>query len=510
MPKGRLVFDGDNLYTEKDARIYKLKTGVSSKIDAIPWVVDSLDSTSATDALSANMGRTLQDQINAVSWIGKFLSTWDCTTWLPSTNPQEDPYTYRVWDYYIVSVVWTTNYKPHWGTFTQWVPSTTVETETVWVNDKYYFDGADWVRIPDTSIQISIDTALSTTSTNAVENRAIANAINTKQNTIADLSDIRSWAAEWATAVQPWDNISTLTNNLWYQTAWDVASAVSSAVGSAVSDTAYAASWNWVTTIAPSKNAVYDKISAMDTTIGSLSTAVSGKADATDVNTKTFYLANDQDLTTAQAAYDWYAAGKNPIIIRNEKTYVYFDKYASSIGFRSVYLHTYTSQAGGYTTPSQDYMSISFSDGVVTGINASSLQIWPYTLATNVNYSTPYTPTYDGSPATKKYVDDSISAIGISSIESDISNLQDAVAWITIPSVSITNNSAIISTTVGWLDWHTITISDNSSAATKQYIDDKISDAAFSSSWNGDTTHVPSKNAVYDVLWDIETLLANL
>ena len=37
-----------------------------------------------------------------------------------------------------------------------------------------------------------------------------------------------------------------------------------------------------------------------------------------------------------------------------------------------------------------------------------------------------------------------------------------------------------------------------------------ISDTAFASSWNWDTTHAPSKNAVYDVLWDVETLLANL
>jgi hypothetical protein len=37
-----------------------------------------------------------------------------------------------------------------------------------------------------------------------------------------------------------------------------------------------------------------------------------------------------------------------------------------------------------------------------------------------------------------------------------------------------------------------------------------ISDTAFGSSWNWDTTHAPSKNAIYDVLWDVETLLAAL
>ena len=37
-----------------------------------------------------------------------------------------------------------------------------------------------------------------------------------------------------------------------------------------------------------------------------------------------------------------------------------------------------------------------------------------------------------------------------------------------------------------------------------------VSDTAFWSSWYGDTTHAPSKNAIYDVLGDVETLLANL
>lgn len=37
-----------------------------------------------------------------------------------------------------------------------------------------------------------------------------------------------------------------------------------------------------------------------------------------------------------------------------------------------------------------------------------------------------------------------------------------------------------------------------------------ISDAPFGSSWDGDTTHAPSKNAIYDVLGDVETLLANI
>jgi len=33
MPKARLVFDGDNVYIGKDARIYKIKDDIASKID---------------------------------------------------------------------------------------------------------------------------------------------------------------------------------------------------------------------------------------------------------------------------------------------------------------------------------------------------------------------------------------------------------------------------------------------------------------------------------------------
>ena len=304
MPKARLVFDGDNIYTEKDARIYKLKNDISSKIDWIPWVVNSLDSISTTDALSANMGRQLQDQINSLSWTWKFLSTWDCTTWLPGTNPQEDPYTYKVWDYYVVSAVGSTNYKPHWGTYTQWVASTTVELENVWINDKYYFDGADWVRIPDTSIQISIDTTLDTTSTNAVENRAIATAINWKQNIISDLATIRSWAAAWATALQPNANISQLTNNVGYQTAWDVNAAIQSAIWQlpTVND--------WVLTIQKNSTTIdtFSANSASNKTIDiSVPTTVAELSDSSDYATKTYV-----DNAIDWLIHEWSAAPQNP------------------------------------------------------------------------------------------------------------------------------------------------------------------------------------------------------
>lgn len=228
MPRGRLIFDGDNQYTEKKKRIHKLTSEVETKIDAIPWVVDDANSISTTDALSARMGKVLQDQINELKSMWRFLSTWDCVNWLPTTDPLDNPYDYRIWDYYIVSVVGTwTNYRPSWATYIHWQASTAVETETVKINDWYLYDGTHWILQSQEAVEIVIDSELSTSSTHAVENRVVTTALNTKQNTISDLETIRAGALAWSTAVQPWASLSVLDNTATgYQTAWDVANAI--------------------------------------------------------------------------------------------------------------------------------------------------------------------------------------------------------------------------------------------------------------------------------------------
>lgn len=41
-------------------------------------------------------------------------------------------------------------------------------------------------------------------------------------------------------------------------------------------------------------------------------------------------------------------------------------------------------------------------------------------------------------------------------------------------------------------------------------VQSQVSNAPYSNEWDWDETHAPSKNAVYDVLWDIDTLLSNI
>lgn len=153
---------------------------------AIPEVEDNLDSISSTNALSAKQGRFLYNRIKNLEGLGKFLSNWDSTTWMPTTNPTALPYEYHSWDYYIVGRVGATNYRPDWTSY-RWIPSTVVESEEVKVWDFYFFNGSVWELLLNTDRQIPIDESLSSTSTNPVENRVVTAALNLKAND-ADIS----------------------------------------------------------------------------------------------------------------------------------------------------------------------------------------------------------------------------------------------------------------------------------------------------------------------------------
>lgn len=75
------------------------------------------------------------------------------------------------------------------------------------------------VNVPWQNTIQAIDDRLDTTSLNPVQNVVITNALAGKQDTISDLSTIRSGATLWATSIQPNDNVSELTNDAGYLTS---------------------------------------------------------------------------------------------------------------------------------------------------------------------------------------------------------------------------------------------------------------------------------------------------
>lgn len=254
--------------------------------------------------------------------LSRFLSLWDCATWLPLSFPASVPFDYVTWDHYLVETVWTTNYRPSGSQYTG-VASTTVETDpdiAIW--DSYIYDGTVW------------------------------------------LLQKNSWGGGWGTVV-------SFSNIVWNPT---------------------------------------------DNT--ALANALNAKANATDVNTKTFYLSWTSGATAlaeAQEAYDWYLAGENPIIIYNNMAFSLYSNTTLAIQFVSNY--DYTLVNNSYTKIYKKSLTFAHDSwsSTITNIyyDNQNVDAVPFLSPWN-DYSTPYTPTYNWSPTTKKYVDDRDTYIGSS------------------------------------------------------------------------------------------------
>lgn len=273
--KSAQLYNWDWVYVEKESREITLTQEVKNKIDNIPAVVTDFSSDSETDALSAAAWKILKEQIEAVWSIWHYLSSWDCTSGLPQTDPIDNPHIYKVWDYYIIAVVSTSgsNYKPSDRQYTKWVASTVIETWTPAVNDSYYYDWVNWILQPSWGRVITVDQSIIAWSSNAVAGGAVHSALQGKANissiptklsqltndsdfqtgdeVSAAISQATSWIptkvtqlindAQYQTlqqvnsaittatqnCVHTWDNLSSLTNDAWFQTAEQVQAAVS-------------------------------------------------------------------------------------------------------------------------------------------------------------------------------------------------------------------------------------------------------------------------------------------
>lgn len=173
-------------------------------------ILNVLDSTAIDKALSANMGKELNDRLNNVESRGRFLSVWDCTTGLPETDPvgleTGDVYEYQRGDYYIVGTVASgsgTNYKPNGTSYTVGTASTTIETETVKQNDTYIFDGAHWILQQNVDREVTFGSIAG----DPYDNSNLAGALNSKQDEIdqnnmlsADLVDDTNTNHKFVTA----------------------------------------------------------------------------------------------------------------------------------------------------------------------------------------------------------------------------------------------------------------------------------------------------------------------
>ena len=123
---------------------------------------------------------------------------------------------------------------------------------------------SDWTQNNQSAVDYiknkpTIDATLSTTSTNAIQNWAVATAINTINGDIGTI--------QWDITTIQWD-ITTIQGDIT-TIQWDITT-IQGSLWSIVSDTAFWSSWDWDTTHAPSKNAIYDVLWDVETLLANI------------------------------------------------------------------------------------------------------------------------------------------------------------------------------------------------------------------------------------------------
>ena len=195
----------------------------------VPNVINNLTSTSTSDALSANQGYVLDQKIQDLQGIGRFLSLWDCSTGQPISFPLSTPYNYATWDYFLVETVSSANpavnYKPS-GTQYTWTASTTVETDEVEVWDLYIYDGTIWllqinhwktVSFANLAWQPSDNAALDS-ALGAKQDALTLPSTPTQWNLVVWWTDNETLADWWAVPTVP-TNVSAFSNDSGYITS---------------------------------------------------------------------------------------------------------------------------------------------------------------------------------------------------------------------------------------------------------------------------------------------------
>ena len=150
--------------------------------------------------------------------LSRFLSIWNCSTWLPASFPATTPFTYETWDYYLIeNVDSTTNYRPDGSSYTG-TASTTVEIEEVLDWDVYIYDGSVWLLQSNTQKTV----AFANIAWQPTDNTNLATALGAKQDTLVSWTNIKTinntsllWSGDItisAPTYTAWDHIDITSN----------------------------------------------------------------------------------------------------------------------------------------------------------------------------------------------------------------------------------------------------------------------------------------------------------
>ena len=250
-----------------------------------------------------------------------------------------------------------------------------------------------------------------------------------------------------------------------------------------------------------------------------------GKLDPTMVPStwvmNTFTVTNKSDLTTISNAVKWDIA----IVTSENKTYILSeDPYSTLSNWTELLFPT-----GSVSSVNWFTWAVNLTTGYITEsgdnlfVSTTEKATWNNKLWANNVSTVALTGNY-ADLNSKPVIDTAMSGTSTNAVQNKVikAYVDTTASW---------SASAVISDTAYWSSWD----GDTTHAPSKNAVYDEvqtvltsisniewsitnietklwdwISDSAFSSSWDWDTTHAPSKNAIYDVLGDVETLLANI
>ena len=437
----------------------------------IPTVIDALNSTCTTEALSAKQWCVLNSKIATLEARGRFLSNWNATTWLPVSFPEATPYTYRTWDYFDVTVVWATNYKPSGNSYT-WAASTTVETDALAVWDTYVYDGTNWLL----QLNHNITTSFSSISGSPYDNTCLSSALWDKANTsslCAVATSGKYCDLTWTPTI-PTDNCQ-LSNGCGYTTCtWTlVASDLNDYAKSA--DVIKCKSTTWSQTVC--------------TTASGCTTAFGVKSAATSsyisLNNCSWWLASI--WATSDKKPTWYNGTWHTLAYTTDIPTDNCD-LANGCGYIT------SSALSGYQLTCNMVCNLSWADNshypTAKAVADALSCAWQWDMLKSV-----YDPNNISADAF-----DYCNFTNTPTIPTDNSQLANGCGYITwINCTDVTSALGFTPYSAANPNWYT--------TCTWTLTASNISDTAYSSSWNWITTVAPSKNAVYD---KIESVVSSI
>lgn len=185
-----ILAGGGTTYTAGNGISISSANAISIDNDVVPTqtqlATEESARISADDALS--------DRIDNLSGRGKYLSTWDCELGEAETTPPVNPYPYTTGDYFIVSNVGTTNFKPAGTSYDEQDPDSDSESEDVSVNDTYIYDGNGvWRLIHAADKEITISSVVGLQS--ALDDKATTSALSTHTSN-TDIHVTSAWKSQ--------------------------------------------------------------------------------------------------------------------------------------------------------------------------------------------------------------------------------------------------------------------------------------------------------------------------